>query len=323
MQVVRVHQFGGPEVLRFEELPTPDPGPAEALVRLKAAGVNFVDIYQREGLYKMQLPFSVGGEGAGVVEAIGREVNDLKPGDRVAFGNGVSGTYATHAVGPAARMVKIPAGVDTKTAAAAMLQGMTAHYLVHATYPLGPADTALVHAAAGGVGLLLIQMAKMRGAKIYGTVSTEAKAALARGAGADDVILYSQQDFEAETKRLTGGRGVQVVYDSVGKTTFDKSANCLAPRGYLVLFGQSSGPVPPVDPQLLNQKGSLFLTRPTMRDYVLTRQDLMKRAGDVLGWIADGRLKVRIDRTIPLAQAADAQKALASRGTAGKVLLIP
>ena len=322
MHVIRVHQFGGPEVLRFEELPTPDPGPAEVLVRLEAVGVNFVEIYQREGQYKMQLPYTVGGEAAGTVEAVGREVTDFRPGDRVASAN-MSGAYATYAVAPAARLVKIPAGVDTKTAAAVMLQGMTAHYLTHTTYPIGPGDTALVHAAAGGVGLLLIQMAKMRGAKIFGTVSTEAKAAHARGAGADGVILYSQQDFEAETKRLAGGRGVQVVYDSVGKTTFDKSMNCLAPRGYLVLFGQSSGPVPPVDPQLLNQKGSLFLTRPTMRDYILTREDLMKRAGDVLGWVAAGRLKVRIDRTFPLAQAGDAQKALASRGTAGKVLLIP
>lgn len=322
MNAVRVHQHGGPEVLRFEELPTPDPGPAEALVRLEAIGVNFVEIYQRDGQYKMQLPYTIGGEAAGVVEAVGREVTDLKPGDRVVSAN-VPGAYATYAVAPAARLVKIPAGVDTKTAGAAILQGITAHYLTHTTYPLGPGDAALVHAAAGGVGLLLVQMAKMRGAKIFGTVSTEAKAALARGFGADEVILYSHQDFEAETRRITGGRGVQVVYDSVGKTTFDKSMNCLAPRGYLVLFGQSSGPVPPVDPQLLNQKGSLFLTRPTMRDYILTREDLMRRAGDVLGWIAAGRLKVRIDRTFPLAQAGEAQKALASRGTAGKVVLIP
>lgn len=322
MNAVRVHQSGGPEVLRYEELPTPDPGPADALVRLEAAGVNFVDIYQREGFYKMALPFTAGSEAAGVVEAVGREVTDLKPGDRVAYA-GVLGSYATHAVAPAARLVKIPAGVETKTGAAAMLQGMTAHYLTHSTYPLGPGDTALLHAAAGGVGLLLTQMAKMRGAKIIGTVSTEAKAAIARAAGADEVILYTQQDFEAETKRITGGRGVQVVYDSVGKTTFDKSMNCLAPRGCLVTFGQSSGPVAPVDTQLLSQKGSLFLTRPTMASYIQTREDLTKRAGDVLGWIAAGRLKVRIDRTFPLGQAAEAHKALAGRGTAGKVLLIP
>jgi NADPH:quinone reductase len=322
MNAVRVHQSGGPEVLRFEELPTPDPGPADALVRIEAIGVNFVDIYQREGLYKMSLPFTAGSEAAGVVESVGREVADVKPGDRVAY-TGVLGAYATRAVVPAARLVKLPAGVDTKTGAAAMLQGITAHYLTHSTYPLGPADTALLHAAAGGVGLLLTQMAKMRGAKLIGTVSTEAKAVLARGAGADHVILYEQQDFEAETKRITDGRGVQVVYDSVGKTTFDKSMNCLAPRGYLVAFGQSSGSVAPVDIQTLNQKGSLFLTRPTMRDYILTREEYAKRAGDVMGWIAGGRLKVRIDRTFPLARAAEAHKALASRGTAGKVLLIP
>src|SRR5690348_15314286 len=322
MNAVRVHESGGPEVLRFEELPTPAPGPADALVKIEAAGVNFVDIYQREGIYKMPLPYTAGSEAAGVVESVGREVAGVKLGDRVAY-TGALGSYATHAVVPAARLVKIPAGVETKTAAAAMLQGITAHYLTHSTYPLGPADTALLHAAAGGVGLLLTQMAKMRGAKIIGTVSTEAKAALARGAGADNVILYEQQDFEAETKRITGGRGVQVVYDSVGKTTFDKSLNCLAPRGYLVAFGQSSGSVAPVDIQALNAKGSLFLTRPTMRDYILTREEYAKRAGDVLGWIAAGRLKVRIDRTFPLAQAAEAHKALASRGTAGKVLLIP
>lgn len=322
MNAVRVYRHGGPEVLKLEELPTPAPGPAEALIRIEGIGVNFVDIYQREGVYKMSLPFTAGSEAAGVVESVGGEAADVKPGDRVAY-TGVLGAYATHAVVPAARLVKLPAGVDTRTAAAVMLQGITAHYLTHSTYPLGPGDTALLHAAAGGVGLLLTQMAKMRGAKIIGTVSTQEKAALARGAGADEVILYSQQDFEAETRRTTGGRGVQVVYDSVGKTTFDKSLNCLAPRGYLVLFGQSSGVVPPLDIQVLNAKGSLFLTRPTMRDYILTREELMKRAGDVLGWVAGGRLKVRIDRMYPLAQAGDAHKALASRATAGKVLLIP
>jgi NADPH:quinone reductase len=322
MNAVRVHQSGGPEVLRFEEVPTSSPGPAEALVRLEAVGINFVDIYQREGVYKMALPFTAGSEAAGVVEAAGSNVSDLRPGDRVAYA-GVLGAYATYAVVPAARLVKLPPGVDPRTAAAAMLQGMTAHYLTHSTYPLGPADTLLLHAAAGGVGLLLTQIAKMRGARVIGTVSTEAKAALARQAGADEVILYTQQDFETATKRLTGGRGVQVVYDSVGKTTFEKSMNCLAPRGYLVTFGQASGPVPPVETEQLNQKGSLFLTRPTMRDYVATREELTKRAGDVLGWIAAGRLKVRIDRTFPLAQAADAHRALAGRGTAGKVLLLP
>jgi len=322
MNAVRVHENGGPEVLRFEELPTPAPGAGEALVRVEAAGVNFVDIYQRAGFYKLQMPFTVGSEAAGVVESVGRDVTDPRPGDRVAYA-GVLGAYATHAVVPAARLIKVPSGVETKTAAAAMLQGMTAHYLTHSTYPLGPADTALLHAAAGGVGLLLIQMAKMRGAKIIGTVSTPAKAALARQAGADEVILYTQQDFAAEVKRITGGRGVQVVYDSVGKTTFDGSLNSLAPRGYMISFGNASGPVPPVDTQLLSQKGSLFLTRPTMGHYIATREDLTKRAGDVLGWIASGRLKIRIDRTFPLREAVEAHQALAGRGTAGKLLLIP
>ena len=322
MNAVRVHENGGPEVLRFEELPTPAPGAGEALVRVEAAGVNFVDIYQRAGFYKLQMPFTVGSEAAGVVESVGRDVTDPRPGDRVAYA-GVLGAYATHAVVPAARLIKVPSGVETKTAAAAMLQGMTAHYLTHSTYPLGPADTALLHAAAGGVGLLLIQMAKMRGAKIIGTVSTPAKAVLARQAGADEVILYTQQDFAAEVKRITGGRGVQVVYDSVGKTTFDGSLNSLAPRGYMISFGNASGPVPPVDTQLLSQKGSLFLTRPTMGHYIATREDLTKRAGDVLGWIASGRLKIRIDRTFPLREAVEAHQALAGRGTAGKLLLIP
>ncbi len=322
MNAIRVHQPGGPEALRYEEIPTPAPGPAEALVRLEAIGVNFVDIYQRSGLYKMALPFTVGSEAAGVVEAVGGQVTAVRPGDRVAY-TGVLGAYATHATVPADRLVPVPDGVATRTAAAVMLQGITAHYLSHSTYPLTAGDTALVHAAAGGVGLLLVQMAKMRGARVIGTTSTAAKAALAREAGADEVILYTQQDFEAEVKRLTSGRGVQVVYDSVGKTTFDQSLNCLAPRGYLVLFGQSSGPVPPVDPQVLNTKGSLFLTRPTMAHYIRTREELLARAGDVLGWVKSGRLRVRIDRTFPLADAAEAHRYLASRQSAGKILLIP
>jgi NADPH2:quinone reductase len=322
MNAVRVHEAGGPDVLRYEELPTPAPGAGEALVRLEAVGVNFVDIYQRSGLYKMAMPFTAGSEAAGVVESVGAGVTDVRPGDRVAYA-GVPGAYATHAAVPAARLIKVPSGVETKTAAAAMLQGMTAHYLTHSTYPLGPADTALLHAAAGGVGLLLTQMAKMRGAKVIGTVSTEAKAALARQAGADEVILYTQQDVAAEVKRITGGRGVQVVYDSVGASTFEGSINSLAPRGYMVTFGNASGPVPPIDPLLLSQKGSLFVTRPTMGNYIATRDELVKRAGDVLGWIAAGKLKVRIDRTFPLPQAAEAHRALAGRGTAGKLLLIP
>ncbi len=314
--------YGGPEVLRYEEVPTPAPGPGEALVRLEAIGVNFVDIYQRLGHYKVPLPFVPGSEGAGVVEAVGAGAGGVRQGDRVAYA-GVPGAYATHAVVPAQRLVPLPAGVDARQGAAVMLQGMTAHYLSHATYPLRADDTALVHAAAGGVGLLLVQMAKMRGARVIGTVSTAAKATLAREAGADEVVLYETEDFEAEAKRLTGGRGVQVVYDSVGRATFDRSLDCLAPRGYLVLYGQASGPVPPLDLQILAQKGSLFVTRPTMGSYVATREALLERAGAVLGWAASGRLKVRIDRTFPLAEAAEAHRALASRATTGKLLLIP
>jgi NADPH2:quinone reductase len=322
VKVVRVPAYGGPEVLRYEEVPTPAPGPGEALVRLEAIGINFVDIYQRLGQYKVPLPFVAGSEGAGVVEAVGAGAGGVRQGDRVAYA-GVPGAYATHAVVPAQRLVPLPAGVDVRQGAAVMLQGMTAHYLSHATYPLRADDTALIHAAAGGVGLLLVQMAKMRGARVIGTVSTAAKATLAREAGADEVVLYEAQDFEAEAKRLTGGRGVQVVYDSVGRATFDRSLNCLAPRGYLVLYGQASGPVPPLDLQVLAQKGSLFVTRPTMGSYVATREALLERAGAVLGWVASGRLRVRIDRTFPLAEAAEAHRALASRATTGKLLLIP
>ena len=322
MKAVRVHQHGGPEVMKLEELPTPAPGPGQARVKIEACGVNFIDIYQRTGLYKGAFPFTLGLEGAGTVEAAGPDVKEVKVGDRVAW-TGVPGSYATHNVIPADRLVVLPTKLSFQDGAAAMLQGMTAHYLSHATYPLKPGDSCLVHAAAGGVGLLLCQMAKMRGARVIGTVSTEAKAKLAREAGADDVILYTQQDFEAEVKRLTGGKGVNVVYDSVGKDTFDKSLNCLAPRGYLVFFGQSSGPVAPVDPQVLNAKGSVFLTRPGLAHHTATREELLQRAGDVLGWIASGKLRLRIERTYPLAEAAEAHKALAGRQTTGKVLLLP
>jgi len=322
MKAVRVHATGGPEVLRFEEVPTPAPGRGEALVKIEAAGVNFTDIYYRLGWTKAALPFTVGVEAAGTVAALGPEVSGLEPGDRVVY-TGPLGAYAEQAVVPAWRLVRVPRGIDAPTAAAAMLQGMTAHYLSHSTYPLKPGSTALVHAAAGGVGLLLVQMAKMLGARVIGTVSTEAKARLARDAGADEVIDYAQADFEAEVKRLTEGRGVQVVYDSVGKTCFDKSLNCLAPRGYLVLFGHSSGPVAPIDPMVLNHKGSLFLTRPTLGNYTATPDELNARAGDVLGWVAAGRLRLRIDRTFRLAEAAEAQRLLASRGTTGKLLLVP
>ena len=322
MNAIRVSKRGGPEVLLYEELPTPEPGPADALVRLEAIGVNYIDTYQRAGLYKLALPFTPGQEGAGVVEAVGPEVADVRVGDRVAY-TGALGAYATHAVVPAARLVKISDGVDARTAAAVMLQGMTAHYLTHSTYPLKPGESALVHAAAGGVGLLLVQIAKMRGARVFGTTSTQAKAALAADAGADHVILYTTHDFEAELKRFTDGRGVQVVYDGVGKTTYEQSMNCLAPRGYYVLFGQASGPVPPIDPQVLNAKGSLFLTRPTLANYVATRDELLWRSGDVLGWVAAGQLKVRIDSIIPLADAAEAHRRLESRESAGKILLTP
>ncbi|MBI3990304.1 MAG: quinone oxidoreductase [candidate division NC10 bacterium] len=322
MKAIRVHEPGGPDVLRSEEVPTPTPGAEEGLVRIEASGLNYIDTYHRAGLYKMPLPFTPGVEAAGVVTAVGSHVRDIQIGDRVAY-TGVPGAYAEYAVVPAARLVKLPEGVDTKTAAAAMLQGMTAHYLTRTTYPLKRGDTALVHAAAGGVGLLLVQMAKRLGARVFGTVSTEAKAQLAKEAGADAVILYTEQDFEAEVKRLTNGQGVNVVYDSVGQTTFEKSLNVLAPRGYLVLFGQSSGPVPSFDPIVLSAKGSLFLTRPTLGHYTITREELLQRAGDVLGWVKSGQLKLRIEQTFPLAEAAEAHRRLEGRQTTGKVLLIP
>ena len=322
MKAIRVHEHGGPEVLRVEDLPIPTPAPGEALAKLAAIGVNYIDTYQRKGLYKGPLPFPLGSEGAGVVEAVGPDVTEFRAGDRVAYA-GVLGSYAEYNLVPAERLVKLPLALDAQVGAAAMLQGMTAHYLVYSTYPLKKGETCLVHAAAGGVGLLLCQMAKRLGARVIGTVSTEEKARLAKEAGADEVILYTEQDFEAEVKRLTGGRGVQVIYDSVGKDTFDKGLNCLVPRGYMVLFGQSSGPVAPVDPQVLNAKGSVYLTRPTLVHYVMTRADLLKRANEILGWVAAGELKVRIGATFPLTEAARAHRELEGRKTTGKVLLIP
>ena len=322
MRAIRVHQYGGPEAMRLEDLPTPAPGAGQVLVRIEAAGVNFIDVYQRTGLYKGALPVPLGLEAAGVVEAVGAGATGVKVGDRVAW-TSVPGSYATHNLVPADRLVPLPAGVDARTGAAAMLQGMTAHYLSHSTYPLKPGDTCLVHAAAGGVGLLLCQMAKRAGARVIGTVSTEDKAQLAREAGAAEVILYTRQDFEAEVTRITGGKGVQVVYDSVAKDTFDKGLSCLAPRGYMVLYGQSSGPIGPFDPQILSAKGSLFLTRPTLVHHILTREELLKRAGEVLGWIQKGQLKLRIGATFPLADAAEAHRQLEGRQTTGKVLLIP
>ncbi|MDR7521343.1 MAG: quinone oxidoreductase [Armatimonadota bacterium] len=322
MRAIRVHEFGGPEVLRFEDLPDPQPGPGQVLIRLEAIGVNFIDIYFRTGTYPVRLPFVPGEEGAGIVLAVGPGVTACGPGDRVGFTLG-RGAYAEQAAVAEARVVKLPHGIDAQTAAAAMLQGITAHYLTHATYSLRAGDWALVHAAAGGVGLLLVQMAKRLGATVIATVGSQAKVALAREAGADHVIVYTEQDFEEETRRLTGGRGVDVVYDSVGKTTFEKGLNVLRPRGVFVLFGQASGPVPAIDPQVLNAKGSLFLTRPGFGHYTATRHELEQRTGDVFRMIQDGALKVRVDRRLPLAQAADAHRALESRQTMGKVLLIP
>jgi NADPH2:quinone reductase len=322
MKAIRIHQNGGAEMLRYEEVATPTAGSGEALVKIEAAGVNFIDIYIREGLYKTALPATLGQEGAGVVESVGAGVADLKPGDHVAYA-GTVGSYAQYAVVPAARLVKVPPGIDSRSAAAAMLQGMTAHYLVTSTFPLQKGHTALVHAAAGGVGLLMIQMAKMRGARVMGTVSTEDKARLAREAGADEVVLYNSQDFEAEARRFTGGVGLDVVYDSVGRSTWEKSLQSLRPRGMLVLFGNASGPVPPIDPLLLSQRGSLYLTRPKLGDYTITREELLQRAGELLGWIAGGKLRLRMEHIFPLEQAGQAQEALAGRKTTGKILLIP
>jgi len=321
MKAIRVHRWGGPEVLQLEEVPAPTPGPGQVVVRVEAAGINFIDVYQRTGHYKTPLPFTPGQEAAGTVTAVGAGVTAPRVGDRVAY-TGVLGAYAEYAVVPADRVVALPDAVSAEQGAAAMLQGMTAHYLATSTYPLKPGDACLVHAAAGGVGLLLCQIAKARGARVIGTASTREKAALARAAGADDVILYTEQDFEVEVKRLAGA-GLQVVYDSVGKTTFEKGLNCLQPRGMMVLFGQSSGPVGPFDPQVLNQKGSLYLTRPTVANYIATRAELLARAGDVLAWVRDGKLKLRIAHTFPLAEAAEAHRQLEGRKTTGKVLLIP
>jgi NADPH2:quinone reductase len=320
VKAIQVKQPGGPEAMELVDVPVPQPGPKQALVRIAAVGVNFIDVYFRIGLYKADLPITLGSEAAGTVEAVGAEVTEVAPGDRVAYAM-TRGSYAEYAVVPSAMLVKIPGTLDFASAAAAMLQGMTAHYLTHSTYPLKPGDTCLVHAAAGGAGGLTVQMAKMRGARVFGTVSTEAKAEIARQHGADEVILYTRDDFDAAAKRLTGGRGVDVVYDSVGVTTFEKSLNSLRPRGMLALFGQSSGPVPPFDPSILNAKGSLFLTRPSLGHYVLTRDELLWRAGDVLGWVASGALKLHIGGTYPLAHAADAHRDLEGRKTTGKLLL--
>jgi NADPH2:quinone reductase len=320
MKAIRVSEPGGPESMEVVEVPTPACGPRQALVRVAVSGVNFIDVYFRTGLYPAEKPIALGNEGAGTVEQIGEEVTAVAPGDQVAWAM-ARGSYAEYAVVPAEQLVKLPAGISLNQAAAAMLQGMTAHYLTRSTFPLKAGDTCLVHAAAGGAGGLIVQMAKSAGARVFGTVSTEAKAAIARENGVDEVIRYTEQDFEAEVKRLTDGRGVDVVYDSVGKTTFEKSLNCLRPRGTMALFGQSSGPVPPFDPNALNGKGSLFLTRPSLAHHVLTRDELLWRATEVLEAVAAGSLRIRIDTLFSMATAAEAHRALESRNTVGKLLL--
>jgi len=322
MKALLVKQTGGPEVMELVDLPVPEPKANEAVVKLAAAGVNFIDVYFREGRYKTQVPFIPGQEGAGTVTAVGKDVKAVKPGDRVAW-TATLGCYAEYAAVAADRLVSIPSGVSDQQAAATMLQGMTAHYLLYDSWPLKKGETALVHAAAGGVGLLLVQMAHNIGARVIATVSTEDKARLARDAGADDVILYSQTDFEAETKKLMGGKGVDVVYDSVGQTTFEKGLNLLRPRGMMVLFGGSSGAVPPFDPIILTQKGSLFLTRPSLGNYIATREELVERSEAVFGMIAAGKLRLRTEHTYPLAEAQRAHRELEGRKTTGKLLLIP
>ncbi len=322
MKAIRIHQTGDLDVLQYEDVDTPKPGPQQALVKIDAAGVNFIDIYFRMGLYKTELPFTNGQEGAGTVAEVGAEVTGFQVGDRVAY-TGIQGSYADYAVVPAARLVKVPDGVPTHTAAAIMLQGMTVHYLTHSTFVLEPGQTALVHAAAGGIGLNLVQIAKMRGVRVIGTCSTPEKAERARRAGADEVILYTETSFEEEVKRLTGGGGVDVVYDSVGKATWEGSLNCLRPRGMMVTFGNASGPVPPMEPLTLAAKGSLFLTRPTLNHYIAKREELEKRSSDLFEWVGSGKLNVHIGGEFPLAQAAEAQRRLAGRLTSGKLLLIP
>jgi NADPH:quinone reductase len=322
MKAIQVKQPGGPEVLELVDLPIPQPKPNEVVVKIAACGVNFVDCYLREGRYKSLLPFVAGQEGAGEVTAVGSDAKGAKAGDRVAW-SGILGSYAEYVAAPVEGLVPIPPGVSDQDAAAAMLQGMTAHYLCYDTYPLKRGETALIHAAAGGVGLLLVQMAHNIGARVIGTVSTEEKAKLAREAGADEIILYTKADFEAETKRLTNGKGVDVVYDGVGKATFEKSLNVLRPRGMLVLYGASSGPVPPVDPMTLSQKGSLYMARTNLAHFTATRDELLQRSGAVFGMIAEGKLKLRIAHTYPLAQAQQAHRDLEGRKTTGKLLLIP
>jgi len=322
MKAVFVTEFGGVEKLRFEELPTPTVRAGQALVKIKAIGVNFIDIYFRTGLYPAEPPVILGMEAAGVVEAVAPDVANVKAGDRVAFGT-VRGAYAEYAAIAASQLVKLPEAIDFKMAAASMLQGMTAHYLTHSTFPLQAGQSCLVHAAAGGAGQWIVAAAKRRGARVIGTTSTKEKAEAARAAGCDEVILYTEDDFEYQTKKLTGGKGVDVVYDSVGASTWEKSLNCIKPRGMMVSFGNASGPVPPVAPLVLNQKGSLFLTRPKLGDYCATPEELNWRASDVFTWLQDGTLKLHVDKVYKLSEAAQAQTDLASRKTSGKLLLLP
>jgi NADPH2:quinone reductase len=322
MKAIRVHEVGGPEVMKLGDVPRPDPTGGEARVRLEAIGVNYIDTYHRTGLYKVPLPFTPGMEAAGVVDAVGPNAKDVGVGDRVAYA-GTLGAYAEQAVVPAEKLVPLPDGVETKDAAAAMLQGLTAQYLTRSTFPLKPGHTVLVHAAAGGVGLLLVQAAKHLGARVLGTVSTDEKARAATEAGADAIILYNEMDFAAEVKRLTEGRGVDVVYDSVGKSTYEKSIASLAPRGMLVLFGNSSGPVPPIDPLVLSTAGSIFLTRPTIAHHLATREELLSRSSELFAWLRSGTLRLTIHRSLPLADATEAHRLLEARKTTGKLLLIP
>jgi NADPH2:quinone reductase len=322
MKVVRVHEYGGVEALKYEDVEKPEPGEGEARVKIEAAGLNFIDIYHRIGRYQGKLPFTLGQEAGGVVDAVGPNVTDVSPGDRVVYAS-VQGSYAEYAIVPAWYLVPIPKEVDMQLATAAMEQGMTAHYLTHSTYPIKQGETALVHAASGGVGHLLVQIAKLRGAHVIGTVSTKEKADLAQEAGADEVINYAELDFETEVKLLTENKGVDVIYDSVGKDTFEKGLNCLRRRGYMVLFGQSSGPAPQIDPQILNPKGSLYLTRPSLGHYTANRAELLERVNDLFDWMAAGKLKVRIDKTFPLADVAEAHQYLEGRRSKGKILLIP
>jgi NADPH2:quinone reductase len=323
MKAVRIHEFGGPEALSYEDVELPEPGPGEARVKLAASGVNFIDVYQRTGLYPGAVPRTLGLEGAGEVDAVGEGVEDVSPGDHVAFAS-APGSYAEYVVAPVEVLVPFNVTlVEARVAAAVLLQGITAHYLTHSTFPLQEGQTALVHAAAGGVGLLLVQLAKLRGATVIGTAGTEEKAQLAREAGADDVIVYTEQDFVQETNRITGGEGVHVVYDSVGKDTFDGSLDVLRPRGYMVLVGASSGPVDPIDPQILNQKGGLFLTRPSIGQYTADREELLWRAESLFSWIGQNNLNVRIGGTYELSDVQQAHRDLEGRKTTGKLLLIP